>query len=227
MMNLSYRIGWMGFRLLFRCYFRYRAYHAERVPAEGAVLLASNHSSFLDPPLIGSCTSRAIHFLARDTLFRVPGFAHVLRSWNTVPVDREGGGPAGLKTMLDLLKNDAAVIVFPEGTRSRDGTMQPPRSGIGLLTVKSNAPVVPVRVFGTYEAFGRHMRFPRPGRVAVTFGPPLDLSVLKAEAARCSKPRLKEVYKEIAIAVMNAIAGLEPRLDCPRCNSELFPGYRS
>ncbi|HOW67236.1 MAG TPA: lysophospholipid acyltransferase family protein [Candidatus Paceibacterota bacterium] len=219
MMNLSYRIGWIGFRLLFRCYFRYRIYNAERVPAEGAVLLASNHSSFLDPPLIGSCTPRAIHYLARDTLFRIPGFAQVLRSWNTVPVDREGGGPAGLKTMLDLLQNGAAVIVFPEGTRSRNGNLQPARSGIGFLTVKSNAPVLPIRVFGTYEAFGRHLRFPRPRPVAVKFGMPLNLNSLRDEAARCPKSRLKEIYQEIAVEVMKGIAALEPRSDAHNLSS--------
>ena len=79
-----------------------------------------------------------------------------------MPVDRDGGGAAGLKAILDRLLAGGGIILFPEGTRTRDGKLQPARSGIGLIVTKSEAPVVPVRVFGTFEAWGRNLKFPRP-----------------------------------------------------------------
>jgi len=212
-MNLSYRLGWTFFRTIYAILFRWRAYNAGRVPQTGAVILASNHASFIDPPLVGSALHRPINYLARESLFRFPGIGALLRSWNSVPVDRDGGGAAGLKGILDRLLAGGGIILFPEGTRTRDGRLQPARSGIGLVVVKSDAPVVPVRVFGTFEAFGRHRRFPRPHRIAVKFGEPMCFAELRAEAKDCSKARLKEIYQEIADEIMAAIAKLEPRED--------------
>ena len=212
-MRFTYRLGWLFFRALFRFYFRWRAYNPENVPLTGSVILASNHASFLDPPLVGSGLTRAINYLARDTLFRFPLVGTLLRKWNAVPVDREGGGAAGLKAILDRLLKGGAIILFPEGTRCRDGSLGPARSGIGLTIIKSQAPVVPVRVFGTYEAFARHHKWPRRTRVVVKYGKPMDFSAARAEAKTCSKARLKEIYQEVSDAVMREIAALEPKPD--------------
>lgn len=209
-MNPSYFIGWTLFRLMYRFYFRWRVFNPERVPLAGSVILASNHLSFLDPPLVGSGLKRDINYLARDTLFRFPGIGALLRSWNSVPVDRDGAGAAGLKAILDRLLAGGAIILFPEGTRSKDGKLQPARSGIGLTVIKSNALVVPVRVFGTYEAYGRHMKVPLPRRVAVKYGVPMKFEALRTEAKTCSKVRLKEIYQQVADEIMAAIAKLEP-----------------
>ena len=209
-MNPSYFLGWCCFRALFKIYFRWRVYNPERVPETGPVILAANHASFIDPPLVGAGLRRDINYLARESLFRFPGIGALLRSWNSVPVDREGGGAAGLKKILDRLLAGGAIILFPEGTRSRDGKLQPARSGIGLTAIKSDAVVVPVRVFGTYEAYGRHMRFPRPRRVAVKYGEPMRFEALRAEAKTCSKARLKEIYQRVADEIMATIAKLVP-----------------
>jgi 1-acyl-sn-glycerol-3-phosphate acyltransferase len=212
-MNIVYFIGWCCYRALFKFYFRWRVYNAERVPLEGAVILASNHASFLDPPLVGAGVRRGINYLARENLFRFPVMGWVLRQWQVVPVDRDGGGAAGLRAILDRLLAGGAIILFPEGTRTRDGGLQPARSGIGLTVIKSKAPVVPVRVFGTFEAYGRKLLFPRPHRVAVKYGQPMLFEQLRAEATVCSKPRLKEIYQQVADELMVAIAGLEPYED--------------
>src|SRR6185369_11381218 len=212
-MNLSYRIGWTCFRILYATYFRWRVYGAENVPLSGGVILASNHASFLDPPLVGSGLKRDINYLARESLFRYPGIGALLRSWNSVPVDREGGGAAGLKKILGRLLDGGAIILFPEGTRTRDGKLQPARSGIGLAAIKSDAVIVPVRVFGTYEAYGRHLRLPRPYRVSVKWGEPMRFETLRAEAKNCSKARLKEIYQQVADEIMEAIAKIEPYED--------------
>jgi 1-acyl-sn-glycerol-3-phosphate acyltransferase len=212
-MNTSYFLGWCFFRVLFKCYFRWRVYNPERVPENGPVILASNHTSFLDPPLVGAGLKRDINYLARESLFRFPAIGALLRSWNSVPVDREGGGAAGLRAILDRLLDGGAIILFPEGTRSRDGKLQAARSGIGLTVIKSQAVVVPVRVFGTYEAYGRHHGFPRPKRVAVKYGQPMRFEALRTEAKNCSKARLKEIYQQVADELMEAIAKLEPHED--------------
>ncbi len=187
-MNPVYYLGWRGFRLLFRFYFRVRYYNPERVPLRGPVILACNHASFLDPMLVGSGLRRAINYLARENLFRFPVMGWVLHRWQVVPVDREGGGAAGLRAILDRLLAGGAIILFPEGTRTRDGHLQPARAGIGLTVIKSTAPVVPARVFGTFRAYGRHLRWPRPYRLAVKYGRPLLFEQLRAEAKTCSRP---------------------------------------
>jgi 1-acyl-sn-glycerol-3-phosphate acyltransferase len=212
-MNFVYFLGWCFFRTVYATYFRWRVFNPERVPLEGPVVLASNHASFLDPPLVGSGVKRGINYLARDSLFRYPGIGWLLRKWNSVPVDREGGGAAGLKAILDRLLAGGAIILFPEGTRTRDGKLQPARSGIGLTVIKSNAAVVPVRVFGTFEAYARHIKIPLPHRIAVKYGRPMYFEKLRAEAKTCTKARLKQIYQEVANEIMVEIAKLGPYED--------------
>jgi 1-acyl-sn-glycerol-3-phosphate acyltransferase len=212
-MNLSYRLGWLFFRALYTVYFRWSVFNADRVPVTGGVILASNHASFIDPPLVGAALRRPINYMARESLFRFPVVGAVLRSWNAVPVNRDGGGAAGLKAILDRLLAGGGIILFPEGTRTSDGRLQPARSGIGLTVLKSTAPVVPVRVFGSFEAYGRHLKIPRPHRVVVKFGAPLNFEALRAEAKTCDKARLKALYQQVSDEIMAAIARLEPRAD--------------
>jgi len=212
-MNPVYFVGWSGYRLLFAVYFRWRVYHNERVPLQGSVILAANHASFLDPPLVGSGLNRDINYLARKSLFRYPVLGWILRAVNAVPVDRDGGGAAGLKAIMDRLHGGGAIILFPEGTRTQNGELQLARSGVGLTVIKSEAPVVPVRVFGTYEAWGKGISFPKPHRVAVKYGEPMNFAKLRAEAKDCTKPRLKEIYQEVANEIMAAIAKMKPGAD--------------
>jgi len=208
-MNFAYYVFWCLFRVLFAAYFRWRIHNPERVPMAGPVIMAANHTSFLDPPLVGAALKRPLNYLARDTLFPVPIVGWLLRRWKVVPVDRDGGGAAGLRAIFDRLLQGGAILLFPEGTRSNDGQLQAARSGIGLVIIKSDAPVVPVRIFGTYEAFGRHTRFPHPRRVEVKFGVPMDFAHLRAEAKTCSKQRLKQIYHQAAAEIMTAVGKLK------------------
>jgi 1-acyl-sn-glycerol-3-phosphate acyltransferase len=215
-MNPYYLTARVFFGAWFGLYHRWRVYHPERVPTEGGFILASNHASFFDPPLIGSACPRDISYLARESLFRFPVVGHVMRGVNALPVDRDGGGGAGLKAILNRLHAGGGIILFPEGTRTRDGRLQPARSGIGLTVIKSHTPVLPVRIFGSFEAFNRSMRFPRPHPIVVKFGRPLPFAELRAEATSCSKPRLKAIYQQVADELMAAIARLEPCADKDR-----------
>jgi 1-acyl-sn-glycerol-3-phosphate acyltransferase len=211
--NIPYFIGWCAYRAVFKFYFGWRVYNPERVPLQGGVILASNHASYLDPPLVGSGLSRSINYLARENLFRFPVMGWVLRHWQVVPVDRDGGGAAGLRAILNRLLAGGAIILFPEGTRTLDGQLQPARSGIGLAVIKSSAPVVPVRVFGTFDAYGKHRGWPRPRQLTVKYGRPLDFAALRAEAKISAHPRVKQIYQEVADQIMSAILKLEPKAD--------------
>jgi len=217
-MNFVYYCGWLFFRIGYRLYCRAEWFNPERVPRTGPVILACNHASIIDPPLVGTGLDRGISYLARESLFRFPVIGWLFRNWDAVPVDREGGGAKGLKAILDRLLAGGGIILFPEGTRTRDGELQPARSGIGLTVIKSKAPVVPVRVFGTLEAFGRDVKFPLPHKIMAKYGKPMDFAALRAEARTCSKARLKEIYQEVADQIMAEIAKLQPCED-----KETFP----
>ncbi len=212
-MTFAYSLGWLFFRCVFKIYFRWRVYNPERVPLAGPVILASNHASYIDPPLVGAGVGRQINFLAKDNIFHVPILSAILRSWEVVPVDRDGGTGRGLKAILDRLGKGGAIILFPEGTRSRHGELNPARSGIGLTVIKSKAPVVPARVFNTYKAFGAHHWLPRPHQLTVKYGKPMHFEALRAEAENCTKQRLKEIYQQIAEEIMAVVATLEPKED--------------
>jgi 1-acyl-sn-glycerol-3-phosphate acyltransferase len=215
-MSPIYWIGWTFYRALYATYFRWRVFNPERVPMRGPVILASNHASFLDPPLIGAGLPRALNYLARESLFDLPIGGWVLRNVNAVPVDRDGAGAAGLRAIFSRLRQGGAILLFPEGTRSRDGELQKARSGVGLVVIKSTAPVVPVRVFGTYAAWNRQMKLPLPVRVAVKYGHPMTFETLRAEARVCAKDRLKEIYQQASNEIMSSIAALKPGEDVAR-----------
>jgi 1-acyl-sn-glycerol-3-phosphate acyltransferase len=209
-MNFSYGLAWNIFRAMFKCYFRWRVYHPERVPLTGPIILAGNHASFLDPPLIGTPIRRRLTFLARDTLFRYPGVKQLLHSWNAVPVARDTGGASGIRVILDALSRGNGIVMFPEGTRTLDGSLRPARSGVGLIVAKSGAPVVPVRLFGTFDAYGKHRTLPHPVRVTVVYGELMRFDQAIAEAAQAPKERVKQIYQEISSQIMDVITQLKP-----------------
>ncbi|WP_148218081.1 lysophospholipid acyltransferase family protein [Opitutus terrae] len=182
--------------------FRGQIYGQENLPREGAFLLAANHLSFLDPPLIGIQVPRQLCFFARKTLWK-PGVA----SWwldavGVIPVDRDGGQDvSALKRVLRALKEDKGLILFPEGTRSPDGQLQHPKPGVGFIVCKSQVPVVPARIFGSYEAFGKGVKFPRFGTpVSVVFGRPLNPTVYDALEAGKERYQIasSRIFAEIA-----------------------------
>jgi 1-acyl-sn-glycerol-3-phosphate acyltransferase len=205
--GLLYRTTNVLLHVLGKLYFRWQVHHPEHVPRTGPVLLAANHVSFLDPPFIGAAVPRPIHFLARSTLFSNPLLGAVIRRLQALPIDREAGG-TGLKAILELLGQGEAILLFPEGTRSPDGRLIRAKAGIGLTVMKTDAVVVPVRIVGAFESWGRHQKWPRPHRLEVHFGPPIDLTALRQEAETCDKARLKEIYQETADVIMAGIGAL-------------------
>jgi 1-acyl-sn-glycerol-3-phosphate acyltransferase len=201
-MNWSYWTCWVLSRSVARAMFGVRVIGRDKLVTDGPVLIAANHESFLDPPLIGIVYPQAIHFLARKTLFRgLPGV--IFRSWNAVPVDQERPDMTSLKTIVRCLRGGDKVLVFPEGQRTLDGTLGPAQPGIGLIVAKAGVPVQPVRIRGAREALPRGGRRLRLARISVTIGEPLRFSAEELAAARG-----RDAYQRIAERIMAAIEAL-------------------
>jgi 1-acyl-sn-glycerol-3-phosphate acyltransferase len=203
------------YRIYFRLYHRGEIDHRERLPMEGGVILAGNHVSFLDPPLFGAACRREAFYMARDTLFRHPIANWVLRSWNCVPIKREGGDIAAMRTALRLLEEGKAVLMFPEGTRSKDGNLQEARAGIGMIVARSKATIVPMRIFGADKAMPRGTSIPRPAKLQIVFGEPFRYPFPEG-FEQMRGETLKAVYLDIGREIMRRIAELQP---CPRLSA--------
>jgi len=156
----------------------------------------SNHQSHLDPPLIGVASNRRLNYLARETLFRFAPFAWFIRSVGSIPIDREGSGLSGLKETLKRLRQGGAVVIFPEGTRSRDGEVAPLKPGFSALARRANVPLVPVGIEGAFAAWPRRRKFPLPAPIAIVFGPPLEPSVV---ASYTDRELVAEVERRIRV----------------------------
>ncbi len=206
-MRLWYRFSRLLFRIYFRLYHRGKIYHAERLPEEGGFILAANHISFLDPPFLGAACKREVSYMARDTLFRHPIAGAILRSWNCVPINRDRGDIGAIRTLLKLLKKQKAVLMFPEGTRSQDGSLQEARAGIGMIVARASVPVIPMRIFGTERALPRGKSLPRPVKIVIVFGKPFKWEP-PAGFKEMSGDALKDTYRIIGKEIMNRIASL-------------------
>ncbi len=186
----------------FRTVHRLQVRGLDHIPPEGPVILAANHCSLLDPPLLGcAIATRVVHYLAKDTLFRGP-LGWLLRRLQTVPVDRSRGDIAALRRALEILRGGGLLGLFPEGTRSRDGRMGPAKGGIGFLVARAGAPVVPARLEGTFRALPRGAILPRPVRLSVHYGVPIqpdEISALGADRAG---------YERVGALIMERIAAL-------------------
>ena len=185
-----------------RTMFRLESRGRENVPATGAVLLAANHSSVLDPPLIGSATDRQLSFLAKAELFDLPLLGGLIRRVNARPIRREGADPSALRTAMRVLEDGGALLIFPEGTRGDEGIIRSAKTGAGMLAVLSGAAVVPVYIQGSGRAWPRGRKLPRPAKVTVTFG-----KALRFEAERGADR--KRQYEIASREMMEAITRLK------------------
>jgi 1-acyl-sn-glycerol-3-phosphate acyltransferase len=143
------------------------------------VILLANHQSHLDPVLVGVATRRPLSFLARKSLFRGP-FGLLIRSLDAIPLDREGVGIAGLREVIQRLRQGEATLVFPEGTRTHDGQLGAFLPGFGILARRSGATIVPVGIDGAYKAWPRSRRLPLPARVTAHVGRPIPPETVAA-----------------------------------------------
>src|SRR5947199_6491380 len=186
-MNFYYWLGYHLSRLLARLFCGFRIIHRERVIQTGPVILAMNHQSFFDPPLAGNACDRPIFFLAKKSLMNVPVLGWLLPKLNVIPVNLEGGDRSALKALIRILSAGECALVFPEGTRTPDGSLQPAQPGLGLVIAKTRAPVVPMRIFGAHDAWpiGGKIRLFR--KITVVVGEPIYFSGADFETVRTDR----------------------------------------
>jgi len=201
-MNFYYWLGYHLSRIVGRLFFRLRVVHRERMLQSGPVILAMNHQSYLDPPLAGSTCDRAVYFLARRTLLEVPLLGWLLPKLNVIPVNQEGIDRSALKALIRVLQAGNGALVFPEGSRTIDGSLQPAEPGLGLVIAKTLAPVVPMRIFGAHEALPRGGGGLHFVPITIVIGEPILFS-----AADLNPPG-KDLYKRLSQRVMDAIGAL-------------------
>ena len=171
------------------------------IPKEGGVLLVSNHVSFLDPVIVGSAANREIHFMARSTAFDIPGIGKLISMYNAYPVNRGAPDLGALRKTISLLKAGNAVLMFPEGTRSVDGTLGKARDGACFIADRAGVPTIPVFHSGAEQMLPRSSRRLRRAKLMVTFGEPLELLTGEFETRR-------EMYQQMGNQIMEAIADL-------------------
>lgn len=187
---------------LVKFFYHHKVYGVEHLSEAGG-LLVSNHSSYLDPPLLGISCPYEIHFLARDTLFRTRFSNWLLRHLNTHPIARGKGNLGPFKQAFSLLKSGKKLLIFPEGTRSVDGELKKGEPGVGLIVKKTGCLVIPAYVHGTYEIWEKGRRLPRlHGRTVCVFGSSLDFAPIE-------EPSKKETQTKIADEIMKAIGHLK------------------
>ncbi|NNC89009.1 MAG: 1-acyl-sn-glycerol-3-phosphate acyltransferase [Akkermansiaceae bacterium] len=202
-MNYYFWLGRMLFSSALRSFFSFRVINPRKRIEHGGAIIAANHASFLDPPVVGCAYEHGVHFLARETLFR--GFASwLLPRWNAIPIDRDQADLKSMKTVLRALKGGKRVVMFPEGTRTMTGDLQDAKAGLGLLIAKSGVPVQPVRVLGTYEALPKGRRSLRLHPITVIIGDPIQFEPEQLRG------KSREAYQALADRVMAEIAALAP-----------------
>jgi len=181
--------------VLFRVFFRIEIHGLENVPKDGGAILAPNHSSWLDPPLIGCIIPREISFFAKKELFSVPVVGWFIAYANSISVDRQGQSSGALRELIRRLKGGMVSIVFPEGTRSKTGDFLKPKQGAGMAAVMSSVPVVPVWIEGAFKAKAFRTK------IKVHFMPPFNPADIEAETK-------KEHYLLVSERIMCDITSL-------------------
>ncbi len=199
--TLLYRFVIVVVRAYFRCLYRHRIYGSEHVIA-GPAIIAPNHSSFLDPPIVSTSVQGEVFFLARKSLFK-GWFGRLIWALNARPVSGEAGDIKVFREIEALLKEGGKVILFPEGTRSLHGEIGRIKGGLSLIVMRTDCAVIPVYIHGTGEIWGRQRKFPKLwGRTACVFGTPLKWE-------QFSSLEKKEAQQQFADSLRDAILALK------------------
>jgi 1-acyl-sn-glycerol-3-phosphate acyltransferase len=176
----------------------------EHIPRSGGLVVASNHISFWDPPLIGAVLPREVHYLAKEELFSNPVLGSVIRSYNAIPIRRGMVDLSGMARAVETLRRGEALMMFPEGTRMRDGELHPARPGVGMMAVNANVPIVPCFISGSNRP-GRWLT--RKSRVRIWFGPARKWQDLAGPGTDLTPGRA--LYQQVGDAVMREIGRLK------------------
>ncbi len=207
-MKWDYRVGRGLVRLILKWIVGVRWIRADAVPPAGSVIIASNHRGTLDPPLVGCGIHRELHFFAKAELFQVPVLGRLIRIFNSIPVRRGEVDRRSLSLSIDAVKSGGGLVLFPEGTRSKGKDFLPPKLGVGMIAVRTGAPIVPVYVSGTGGGFRSLFRsIIRTAPIRVVYGDPFDTHLIREAGDRLTQ------YQGIANEVMTRISGLRDGLE--------------
>ncbi|MBD3170171.1 MAG: 1-acyl-sn-glycerol-3-phosphate acyltransferase [candidate division Zixibacteria bacterium] len=187
-----------------KLFFGYEVLNPEYVPDNGPFIIASNHVSYYDPNLVGTASPRACHFMAKKELFTNKKIGWILRNVNAIPVNRQAADIESIKTVLSVLKKNEGLVMFPEGTRSRDGKLGKVKSGIGMIAVRSGAAVVPAYIKNSEKPFKNRLT---GKRVIVTFAKPIKPDYYK------DLPPGKDGYRMVAAELERRIKLLKENID--------------
>lgn len=198
---MTYFIGWSLFFTFFKTYLGFKVVGRENIPKKGAFIFASNHSSYFDPILLGTSIYRSLYYMARENLFWKPFFGAVMRQVHAFPVKRNSGDLGALKQAMAILGDGKPMVMFPEGTRSRDKRLRPAKPGVGFIVVKSAVPVVPAYIEGSLEALSGNLGTLKRHPVAVYIGKPVLFDIGRERGN-------KDVYQNISDDIMARIAAL-------------------
>jgi len=209
---------------LVKRFFRAEWHGVEHVPEQGAVVLACNHLSNLDPVLLGAACPRQISYLAKIELFRVPIIGSLVGRYGAIPLRRGASDPEALRLANRVLESGCVLALFPEGTRSRDGSLKPFRFGAARLALRHAAALVPVAIVGTNHAMPAGAWFPRRVPVRIAFGPPLAIDQFRFGQHHVPEP---EALETVTAMLREAVAGLKGELEAEVAGGTMNdePGY--
>ena len=199
-MTFWYLLGYSLSKAIAKTFFSYRVIGAENMIEEGPCIIAANHCSYLDPPLVGVACKRAIHYLAKRSLLDCPILGPIFPQLNVIPVDQANPERSALMGMIRVVRGGGAVLIFPEGSRSYDGTLKNAQPGLGMVAYKTGAPVIPVKITGSFEAFPKNGRMPNCVPVLVKVGKPVVFKIGLEEG--------RTEYQKASDHVLNAVATL-------------------
>lgn len=204
--NKLYLVLYLIGKVLFRILFNLKVTGQENIPLTGGMLIAANHVSYVDPPAIGCVLPRQVYFMAKQELFNHIFLRGLLNRINTFSINRRGSSLEAFKKILSLLGKGNGVVIFPEGQRSFDGKLQPPKPGIGMIMCKAiekypQVKLIPAKILGTDKVLPREAKWFHSGKIEVKFGKPIDISQFVSLTS-------KEKYQAIADAVMEKISSL-------------------
>jgi len=206
--KILYIIGWSLCKLYLKLYHRCSVYNRNRIPKNRkGMLIAANHASFIDPPAVGTSFFFPIWFLARSTLFDSKFFGWLIGQVNAVPISRERLDLKTIRAVKKLCEEGKSVLIFPEGTRSKDGNLQKGLAGIGFFVDKIGADVLPVYVDNSFNAFSKNSKWPKPVKVRVNIGEPINAEKWK------TLEKGKQKYQIIADDIMKEITKLKEELN--------------
>ncbi|WP_413906868.1 lysophospholipid acyltransferase family protein [Candidatus Endomicrobiellum trichonymphae] len=137
------------FRIMFSLFYRWHIEGAENIPQSGGAVIAPNHIGFFDSTLTGSAIKRPVHFMAKKELFDIPGFGWIIKQTNAFPVKRGMQDISAVRNAFSLLKSGCLLLVFPEGTRSKDGRIGKARAGAGMIACNTQVPLIPTKIENT------------------------------------------------------------------------------